>query len=257
MPSKDSIKVYLCIFFAILFSCALPVGSLFIKEGDTNDIDRGTYKNFPRSVRILTDTKLFFAELDSAIFDSVLGRNFLYKTFSCAFYIHFLNFDTRYTVRGQDGWLFLGNNYANVLDHHIQPVKPNPDYKTIIYGRVSKLAQAAKNTGAHFLCLICPDKHGIYFDCLPGYLTYNGHVQRMDKTVREISSDVTEKEHLLRVGVFAAHMKRVIPTMQAALNRLFREGPGSEAQHAPKSNAPRNAQKRRQKTVGVSMAIRR
>lgn len=122
MSTKDRVELYLCIFFVILFSCTLPIGSLFIKEGDTNDIDKRYTQKFPVACpRILTDTKHFFAKLDSAISDRVLGRNFLYKTFSCAFYIHFLNFDTRYTVRGQDDWLFLGNNYANVLDRHICP----------------------------------------------------------------------------------------------------------------------------------------
>lgn len=65
-------------------------------------------------------------------------------------------------------------------------MKPNPDYEAIIYGRINEVAQTAKSTGAHFLCLLCPDKHGIYFDYLPRYLTYNGHMQRTDKLVQRI-----------------------------------------------------------------------
>ena len=77
-------------------------------------------------------------------------------------------------VTGKDGFLFLGNSYAEVLN------KTNGKFQTTdieieqFLKKLLRLQQWYENQGIQFVIAIAPNKHTIYKEELPNWINYDG-----------------------------------------------------------------------------------
>ena len=74
-------------------------------------------------------------------------------------------------VTGEDGFLFLGNSYSQVLDRHFSKKfhEKQQDLKKLS-ARLDGFRVRAHDVGASFSVFIAPDKHGIYCEKFPVFM---------------------------------------------------------------------------------------
>lgn len=87
---------------------------------------------------------------------------------------YFLNLDLTKGTVGLDGYLFLGNLYEGVINRHF-----NKDYvvdknkESALYSLHVELSSLAKDLNSKYYFFIAPDKHNVYCDKVPKWLTSN------------------------------------------------------------------------------------
>ncbi|MEA2029107.1 MAG: hypothetical protein U9N49_09040, partial [Campylobacterota bacterium] len=95
-------------------------------------------------------------------------RNYIvYKLFN-------QSMESEKVITGKDGFLFLGNQYNDILhktNGRLQYSEKQIDHWT---DRLQKLQQWYENQGIKFIMVIVPNKHTIYKEKLPNWMQYSG-----------------------------------------------------------------------------------
>jgi len=76
------------------------------------------------------------------------------------------------TIVGKDGFLFLGNLYASVIDKAQGKYKYDPKELSIWADKLKKIEKWYADRGIEFLLVIAPNKSSIYPDKLPSSIIY-------------------------------------------------------------------------------------
>ena len=72
---------------------------------------------------------------------------------------------------GQDGFLFLGNNFCRVLDRHFLPeFQIEKVNREKLLDRHTTLKRTAELQGASYALFVAPDKHSIFCEKLPSWM---------------------------------------------------------------------------------------
>lgn len=98
---------------------------------------------------------------------------------------------------GREHFLFLGNSYAQVIDRHFLKsfeIGRENEQKLLEYHK--KLQNAAKEVGASYVIFAAPDKHGIFCEKFPDWMTRHGACSRVSRQTEGLKT-VFEKNGFL------------------------------------------------------------
>ncbi len=139
---------------------------------------------------------IFFDALEKFITDRVASRS---KYIALYQGIGIESFTSRYSnnsssLVGKDGWLFLGNFYNNVLDY----TKNRTNYSNAEINdkiaRLKEIQDIATSQHIPYVMIVAPNKHTIYGEFLPRWLT-----PKTDQRLADIINDQSKQSGLFFV----------------------------------------------------------
>ena len=162
--------------FGFLVLITIPVvGNLFF-NGLQNDMILKTdnrrvtqYKHFALS---RSGVKDYFKNIDSMMTDRLLYKDLVVKNANEYLSDPYLFFKTDLSkaVIGVGGFVFLGNNYAKVIDRHYNPRRyGSPSTKNLVNFH-TKVSEKLNSYGADYFVLVAPDKHVVYAENFPDWV---------------------------------------------------------------------------------------
>ena len=83
---------------------------------------------------------------------------------------YFLNINITKGIIGLDGYLFLGNLFEPVLDRHFKS-NYSLENEERVYSLHSELSTLARSINANYFFFIAPDKHMVYCDKIPKWIS--------------------------------------------------------------------------------------
>lgn len=169
---KRILAIFTVTLFVIPFFCSLIIfgeqsGRFLSSENrevaSFDGLDRFTAKGL----------KKFFINKNQYIDDRLLGKEEVVPLLNQILLDpeKFTRFDLSKGLIGQNEWIFLGNDYANVIDKHCQENYPFDSYEfQAVINEISTLKNTAEASGGTYLLFLAPDKHNIYCEELPQWL---------------------------------------------------------------------------------------
>jgi hypothetical protein len=118
--------------------------------------------------------KKYFSESESYCGDHLAFREDLLKLNATLKYGLGIPMDTKEVVIGKDGWLFLGNKYQGTIDQYRGLKQLDAKQILSFYKYFGEIEAYLKDLKIPFYLAIAPDKHSIYPEYLPSYLSRKG-----------------------------------------------------------------------------------
>ena len=98
---------------------------------------------------------------------------------------------------GREHFLFLGNSYAGVIDRHfLKTFEINKENEEKLLEHHKKLQSVAKEVGASYVIFAAPDKHGIFCEKFPDWMTRHGACSRVSLQTERLKA-IFEKNGFL------------------------------------------------------------
>jgi len=178
---KEKKLVYYFLIIAISLTSFLPIVNLSF-----------TYKNNKINLQSFSKKQLFSTDNIEAI------RNyFVYKAFN-------ISLNTPQVIAGKDKFLFLGNNYASVIDKtNGSFLYTNKDID-IWTNKLKEVQDWHEERGIKFIVIVASNKHTIYDDKLPSKIQY-----KEDKTITDDIMRLAQDKniHMLNLKSFLRNEK--------------------------------------------------
>jgi len=180
MKQKKLVIYFLII--AISFTLFLPALNLYF----LSKIQKVNFQHFSKKQLFSTDN------LESIINYTV------YKTFN-------FSLNEPQVVAGKDGFFFLGNSFARVIDKTKATFQYTDEEINSWTTKLKKLQDWYKQQGIEFIIVIAPNKHTVYDDKLPNNIT-----EKVGKTVtnRIVQSSLQKNIHILNLEQVLREKKR-------------------------------------------------
>ena len=140
--------------------------------------------------------KEWFRNNDLWIADRLAKKDFVVRTINTVLADpkFFYSMDFSKGLYGQDGFLFLGNNYARVLDRHLSSDFSLPyEARERLLNQHANLQRVAHEQKARYALFAAPDKHGIFCEKLPSFLTGRNACERTSRVTQNLRSDFAKK----------------------------------------------------------------
>ena len=155
--------------FAAITLISLPVTILLTPDDAVIESENRVITPFPKMAEFTKgEFRFFFVMLDKYVEDRLPFKDVIFKKLAQYYNdnITSVNFPT--AIEGNNDWLFLGDSYKNVISQHIKDLPLDLEENA----ELIQLLLAMKNAypKAYTTVLVCPDKHGIYWEELPNYL---------------------------------------------------------------------------------------
>ena len=168
---KRILAVFTVLLFVIPFFCSLIIfgeqsGRFLSSENrevaSFDGLDRFTAKGL----------KKFFINKNQYIDDRLLGKEVVPLLNQILLDPEkFTRCDWSKGLIGQNEWIFLGNDYAHVIDKHCQENYPVDSYEfQSVINEVNVLKNTAEAASGRYVLFLAPDKHNIYCEELPQWL---------------------------------------------------------------------------------------
>lgn len=107
---------------------------------------------------------------------------------------YFYSMDFSRGLYGQEGFLFLGNNYARVLDRHLSSdFSLSYESRERLLNQHANLQRVAHEQKAAYVLFAAPDKHGIFCEKLPRFLTGKNACEKTARVTRNLQRDFQKK----------------------------------------------------------------
>ena len=103
-------------------------------------------------------------------------------------------------IAGKDDFLFLGNNYDNVLHKTNGIYKPTNEEINNWTNKLKDLQKWYEDRGIKFVIAIAPNKHSIYKEKLPNWMQYDGKI---------ITDDIVDQANLRNINILDLREKLV------------------------------------------------
>lgn len=130
----------------------------------------------------LSDPQKFVAQFDDYYNDHFGLRNLLFRGFSFLKYrILKVSPLPDKVVVGKDGWLFAGNEWRSVIDETMGNIIFSESELVEIAERVQRLRAYYDSQGIAFYVMVVPNKHTIYSEYLPSYITNPSGMTKLDQ----------------------------------------------------------------------------
>ncbi len=98
---------------------------------------------------------------------------------------------------GKERFLFLGNSYAQVIDRHfLKSFEISKENEQKLLEHHKKLQSVAKEVGASYVIFAAPDKHGIFCEKFPNWMTRHGACGRVSEQTERLKA-IFEKNGFL------------------------------------------------------------
>lgn len=157
-------KIIIIVFFGLLF---LPNVLTFL------GVDKIFVLNENRKLHKFSEINWFNPKEAAIDFKWAYKDNFGFKNMSFSFYSWFKSnlFDESAlqtkTIKGREGWYFLGNDEGNVLNNSVGISKLSNKEKVIVQSNISSLFEKMDKLGFPFYMVISRHKHEVYPEYLP------------------------------------------------------------------------------------------
>lgn len=103
-------------------------------------------------------------------------------------------------ITGKDDFLFLGNNYVNVLNKTNGLYRPSANEIDIWTNKLKDLQKWYEYRGIKFVIVIAPNKHSIYKEKLPNWMQYDG---------KTITDDIVEQANVKNINMLDLREKLI------------------------------------------------
>ncbi len=126
--------------------------------------------------------RTWFQNNDRWIADRLIRREFVISQVNrvLANPSYFASMDFSRGLFGREHFLFLGNSYAEVIDRHfLKSFEISKESEQKLLEHHKKLQSATKDVGASYVIFAAPDKHGIFCEKFPNWLTRHGACSRV------------------------------------------------------------------------------
>ena len=140
--------------------------------------------------------KEWFRNNDFWIADRLAKKDFVVRTINTVLSDpkYFYSMDFSRGLYGQEGFLFLGNNYARVLDRHLSPdFSLSYEARERLLNQHTNLQRVAHEQKATYVLFAAPDKHGIFCEKLPSFLTGKNACRKTSRVTRDLQKDFEKK----------------------------------------------------------------
>lgn len=173
-PIKDKIFIGLFLLLLIIPS-AIQLNDLLIRKKGVENAAFPSF-DFPHLGR-------FRLQFDNYYKQNFGGRYFLLEKYThFKYYILHTSPVPESVILGKDGWLFLGNSYGDIIYETIGLFTfSQEDLDTLLSVVKSREQWLSERNIKYYVC-IAPNKHSVYHDKLPDYITY-----RPDRTKLEVA----------------------------------------------------------------------
>lgn len=184
--------IVVIIFSAVIFS-PFFIG-LFQKDKKISGVENRALTKFPKINFTVHDIQKFPKSFDSYYLDHFGLRDWLIKNYKMAKY-NLGDSPSNDVTLGKEGWMFLGsiknnyNNYADPMgDVRNKNLFTENQLKTFAIN-MSFLNDWLQKKGIKYFFVIAPNKHTIYFDKLPGYITKEKTYSSTDQLVEYLKKN--------------------------------------------------------------------
>lgn len=161
---------------------AIPfLGNYLLTGGDSGVLSTENRKpaKFPELEQFTQHgIKDFFTGFGVFVSDRLIGRDFIVSMVNKWILgeDRYLSSDYSKGVVGKDGYLFLGEKYENVISRHLGGAEALSQHRQSSCLQIHKhLQQVALSVNSKYFVFVAPDKHGVYCDKLPNWLSDNGN----------------------------------------------------------------------------------
>ena len=190
---KRILAVFTVLLFVIPFFCSLIIygeqSGRFLSSENRNvatfdGLDRFTAKGL----------KKFFINKNQYIDDRLIGKEELVPVINEILLDpeKFSRFDLSKGLIGQNEWIFLGNDYSHVIDKHCQENYPFDSYEfQSTIDKIDVLKNTAEASGGTYVLFLAPDKHNIYCEELPQWLSTT--CQNSETYTRKLVNKIQEQ----------------------------------------------------------------
>ena len=181
-------KYILSAIFVAFITISLPVMVLITQDDQIIKSENRKVTAFPLIHNFSKrEVKDFIEKLNKYVEDRMPFKEYVYQNFARYYRKNTVSADFSRTVEGNDGWLFLGNDYNNVLNQHTRPV-PLDEIKQRDFVTNIKEMMAAYPS-AYTTVLVCPDKHGIYWENIPRYISSLTEQRLAEKKIADLKEN--------------------------------------------------------------------
>lgn len=122
----------------------------------------------------LRHPKIFFKDYSLFVTDRLWGKDTITRHVNNLIKDpnFFTSFDLSKGVIGANGYVFLGNDYADVIDRHFRvfSFKKHSDYAETLFEKITTLSKLSHEFKSQFIVLIAPDKHTVYEEFFPSWV---------------------------------------------------------------------------------------
>lgn len=159
-------KYIISALFVSIVAVSLPI-TIFVTPADlVIKSENRKVEPFPHIHNLKKSEIIAFIEkLDRYLEDRVPFKEFIYQNFAQYYKKNTISVDYSKAIEGNDGWLFLGNDYNNVLNQHTRSLQLDKTSQKNFINNIKELSSVYPS--AYTTVLVCPDKHGIYWENIP------------------------------------------------------------------------------------------
>ena len=125
--------------------------------------------------------------LDKYVEDRLPFKEYVFFNFGPYYKQNTISVDYSKAIEGNKDWLFLGNNYNNVINQHIREL-PLDETTRKDFNRLIQEMNLAFPT-AYTTVLVCPDKLGIYWENIQKYLRGKVEFRLDEKKIKNIKKN--------------------------------------------------------------------
>lgn len=169
--------------FLVVSFCAILISSnlLLLKESNQSDKNKKEVE-FPKL--IFPNVYQFGVQFDKYYKENFGGKNSLVKLHSAIQY-HILKSSPlpKSVVFGEDGWLFLGNKYSNIIHENIGLDTFSKNDLDKIGENIQNRKEYLEQLGIKYYVCAAPNKHTIYNNYLPSHLQ-NRSITKLEQLKR-------------------------------------------------------------------------
>lgn len=182
------INFILSTLFVAVTIVSLPVMIMTTDKDKVIKSENRKVTPFPKIHKVKKSEIIAFIEsLNNYVEDRLPLKEYVFINFGSFYRQHTISVDYSDAVEGNNGWIFLGNNYNNVLNQHIHDQSTNVVEGKEFSKKILEMSNAYPS--AYTTVLVCPDKHGIYWENIPKYLRGNVEFRLAEKKINKLKEN--------------------------------------------------------------------
>lgn len=181
-------KYIISALFVSIITVSLPV-TIFITPSDqVIKSENRKVEPFPKIQKIKKSELIKFVDnFAKFIEDRMPLKEQVFDNFAQYYRKNTISVDYSRAIEGNDGWLFLGNNYSNVLYQHTKELSLDENSRKYINENIKAMNKAFPS--AYVTVLVCPDKHGIYWEKIPNYIKSSKEYRFSEKKIDNLKNN--------------------------------------------------------------------
>lgn len=182
------LKIILTTLFVAVIIVSLPLKIITTDKDQVIKSENRKVVPFPTIHKVKKREIIDFIEtLDKYVEDRLPFKEYVFFNFGPYYKRNTNSVDYSNAIEGSNDWLFLGNNYNNVINQHIHDQTLDETTRKGFNKRIQEMSRAYPT--AFTTVLVCPDKLGIYWENIPKYLRGKVEFRFADKKIKNLKEN--------------------------------------------------------------------